>query len=190
VPEHHAPSQTQLERLTAAYLARVVSLEEDPRRRQDVERRAQGLAEQQRHLEMQVDRRRQLAGVASGSEDFCRRVRHGLSEATFAQKRQLIELVIDRVIVTDSDIEIRYVVPPHPRAEQTRFCHLRLTYRAGSSSREAGGETAVGVHHRSGRRAVPSRGLKSCTPFAKGSCGFQSPPRKRPQSSATPWLRR
>ena len=27
---------------------------------------------------------------------------------------------------------LRYVVPTHPRAEQTSFCHSRLTYRAGS----------------------------------------------------------
>jgi site-specific DNA recombinase len=59
-------------------------------------------------------------------------VRHGLSEATVAQKRQLIELLIDRVSVTDGDVELRFVVPTHPRAEQTRFCRLRLNSRAGS----------------------------------------------------------
>jgi site-specific DNA recombinase len=79
---------------------------------------------------MQVDRREELTGLASGIEDFCRRVQHGLSEATFTQKRQLVELLIDRVIVTDGDVEIHYVVPTHSRAEQTRFCHLRLDYRA------------------------------------------------------------
>jgi hypothetical protein len=61
-------------------------------------------------------------------------VQHGLTAATFAQRRQLVELLIDRVIVTDGDVEIRYVVPTHPRAEQTRFCHLRLDYRAGPTA--------------------------------------------------------
>jgi hypothetical protein len=74
---------------------------------------------------------RNSQGLASGIEGFCRRVWQGLSEATFVQKRQVVELLIDRVIVTDGDVEIRYVVPTHPRAEQTRFCHLRLDYRAG-----------------------------------------------------------
>jgi len=122
----------QLERLTEAYLASVVSLEEYRRRRQDLERRFQGLAEQQRHLERQVDRRQELTGIARGIEDFCRRVQDGLTAATFAQKRQLVELLIDRVIVTDGDVEIRYVIPTSPRAEQPRFCHLRLDYRTGS----------------------------------------------------------
>jgi transposase-like protein len=72
-----------------------------------------------------------LAGLASGIEDFCRRVQQGLPAATFAQRRQLVELSIDRVIVTEGDVEIRYVVPASRRAEQTRFCRLRLDYRAG-----------------------------------------------------------
>jgi site-specific DNA recombinase len=64
---------------------------------------------------MQVNRRQELAGLASSSEDFCRRIRHGLTEATFGQKRQLVELLIDRVIVTDGDVELRYVIPTSPR---------------------------------------------------------------------------
>jgi site-specific DNA recombinase len=114
-----------LERLPEAYLASVVSLDEYRRRRQELERRAQELAEQQRRLEAQVDRRQELAGLASGIEDFCRRVQGGLTAATFAQKRQSVELLIDRVIVTDGDVEIRYVVPTDPRGEQLSFCHLR-----------------------------------------------------------------
>ena len=135
----------QLERLTEAYLASVVSLEEYRRRRQDLERRAQELAEQQRQLEAQVDRRQELAGLASGIEEFCRRVQHGLTAATFAQRRQLVELLIDRVIVTEGDVEIRYVIPTSPRAEQTRFCHLRLDYRAGSSRSEAAHKPHAGL---------------------------------------------
>lgn len=70
-----------------------------------MERRAQGLAELQRQLEMQVDCGQELAGLASSIEDFCRRMRHGLSEATSVHKRQLVELLIDRVMVTDGDVE-------------------------------------------------------------------------------------
>jgi hypothetical protein len=44
------------------------------------------------------------------------------------QKRQLSELLIDRVIVTNEQIEIRYVMPTSPRGEQTRFSHLHTDY--------------------------------------------------------------
>src|SRR3982751_5350416 len=47
----------QLDRLTEAYLAGVVLLEEYRRRRSDLERRCQALAEQQRQLIAPVDRR-------------------------------------------------------------------------------------------------------------------------------------
>jgi hypothetical protein len=47
-----------------------------------------------------------------------------------------VELLIDRVIVTDGEVEIRYVMPTNRASEQVRFCHLRLDYRAGSSRRK------------------------------------------------------
>jgi site-specific DNA recombinase len=50
----------QLERLTEAYLASVVALEEYSRRRRELERRSQALEEQQRQLAAQVDRRQEL----------------------------------------------------------------------------------------------------------------------------------
>lgn len=61
-------------------------------------------------------------------EAFCQRVQQGLAEATFEQKRQLIELLIDRVVVTEEEVEIRYVIPTSPTSEQLRFCQLRLDY--------------------------------------------------------------
>jgi hypothetical protein len=61
-------------------------------------------------------------------EAFCQRVQQGLAEATFEQKRQLIELLIDRVIVTNEEVEIRYVIPTSSRSEHVRFCHLLLDY--------------------------------------------------------------
>lgn len=70
----------------------------------------------------------ELAGVASSVEDFCARVRGSLQNAAFEQKRQLVELLIDRVIVTDGEVEIRYVIPTSPTSEKVRFCHLRSDY--------------------------------------------------------------
>ena len=121
--------EQQLERLTEAYLAAVVPLAEYRRRRGELEQRRQILEEQYRQLEVQVDRRNELARLAQSMEDFCGRVRQGLAQATFEQKRQLVELLIDRVIVSDGEVEIRYVMPTAPKSEQTRFCHLRLDYR-------------------------------------------------------------
>ena len=51
-----------------------------------------------------------------------------MAAASFEQRRQLVLLLIDRVIVTDAEVEIRYVLPTNPESEHVRFCHLRKDY--------------------------------------------------------------
>src|SRR5689334_10472496 len=118
----------QLERLTEAYLLAIIPLAEYQRRRRALEQRLQGLDAQASQLAAQADRRAELAGWAASAADFCRRVQVGLAGADFAQKRQLVELLIDRVLVTDGRVEIRYVIPLSPDSERVRFCHLRKDY--------------------------------------------------------------
>jgi site-specific DNA recombinase len=118
----------QLERLTEAYLSGVVPLAEYQRRRADLERRDTALAAQQEQLSGEASRVHEVAGLAVSAETFARRVSAGLEEATFEQRRHLVELLIDRVIVTGDAVEIRYVIPTGPAGEHGRFCHLRIDY--------------------------------------------------------------
>jgi site-specific DNA recombinase len=118
----------QLDRLTEAYLHNIIPLPEYERRRRELEQREQALAEQEVQLCAQAERHEEIAGLAIAIDDFCARVQAGLINANFEQKRQLIELLVDRVIVTDTEVEIRYVIPTHPRSEHIRFCHLRTDY--------------------------------------------------------------
>lgn len=121
----------QLERLTEAYLAGVVKLEEYKRRRQDIESRLQTLVEQTRQLEASTHQQLELSGLVETIEEFCQRVEQGLAQASFEQKRQLIELLVDRVVVSGEEVEIRYVVPTSSASERTKFCHLRSDYTIG-----------------------------------------------------------
>src|SRR3954468_2938937 len=120
--------QGQLERLTEAYLLAVVPLPEYQRRRQALEQRLHALGRQADQLEAQVDRRAELAGWAASAADFCPRGRAGLAGAAFARKRQLVELLVDRVLVADGEVEIRYAIPLSPASERVPFCHLRKDY--------------------------------------------------------------
>jgi len=120
--------EQQMERLTDAYLASVLQLEEYKRRRLELEQRLSVIAEQKRQLEANVGHQDQLAGMVQSIEAFCQRVQQGINEATFEQKRQLIELLIDRVVVTGEEVEIRYAIPTSSKGETFRFCHLRLDY--------------------------------------------------------------
>jgi site-specific DNA recombinase len=119
----------QLERLTDAYLAAVIPLTEYQRRRNDLSQKIHALALQQSQLQAQLDQKREIAALTSSLQDFCKRIRRGLENPSFEQKRQLVELLIDRVIVTDDAVEIRYVFPTSKGSEHVRFCHLRLDYR-------------------------------------------------------------
>lgn len=93
-----------------------------------VEERQRALQNQLEQLTVQVEHQHELAGLVAHVDDFCRRVQAGLENATFEQKRQLVELLIDRVIVTDGDVEIRYIFPTSAESELIRFCHLRSDY--------------------------------------------------------------
>jgi site-specific DNA recombinase len=120
--------EQQMERLTDASLANVLQLEEYKRRKLELEQRLSVIAEQKRQLEANVGHHDQLTGMVQSIEAFCQRVQLGLTEATFEQKRQLIELLVDRVVVTGEEVEIRYVIPTSSKGETMRFCHLRLDY--------------------------------------------------------------
>jgi site-specific DNA recombinase len=117
--------ERQRQRLLDAYLAEVVGLAELERKRQELDRRHATLATQQRQLDAIAQQRLELGAVADGIEAFCQTVRAGLATATFAQRRRLVELLIDRVVVTDGEVEIRYVLPTSPDGPHPPFCQLR-----------------------------------------------------------------
>jgi hypothetical protein len=69
-----------------------------------------------------------LSAIAQSMTAVLEQLRVGLDRAGFEQRRQLVELLIDRVVVTDGKVEIRYVIPTTPGSTNTRFCHLRTDY--------------------------------------------------------------
>ncbi len=79
-------------------------------------------------LEASANERIELAEIADSIEQFCKQVRPGLTNATFEHKRALVELLIDQVVVTDEEVEIRYAVPTSPEEPHHPFCHLRTDY--------------------------------------------------------------
>src|SRR3954452_12242924 len=122
------PTDTGDEQVPDAYLRAVMPLDEYERRRRDLEQRLSALARQEEQLRDDAERQRQLAGLAASLEAFRERVQRGLAQASFEQSRQLVLLLIDRMVVTDTEVEIRYVLPTSPESEHVRFCHLRKDY--------------------------------------------------------------
>ncbi len=180
-----AISQTerQRERLLDAYLGGVLELGDLERKRKELDGRTDALLAQKRQLEAAAGERAELARIAGSIEEFCEQVRAGLADASFEQKRWLVELLIDRVIVTDEEVEIRYVIPTSSDGPHQPFCHLRTdylpllspmafgwhlgedqrghppaparAYRARSATLRQDSRQPVGEEHRRGRRLCP-----------------------------------
>jgi site-specific DNA recombinase len=121
----------QRERLTDAYLHGIIALPEFEQRRRDLEQKDHAMALQEEQLSAQAHRHKERTALATGMQAFCQRVSAGLTAASVEQQRQLVELLIDRVVVTDDDVEIRYCIPTTPASEHVRFCHLRTDYFGG-----------------------------------------------------------
>jgi hypothetical protein len=88
--------------------------------------------------------------LADPTEEFCRRVRDGLASADFDRKRALLELLVDRVIVTDGEVEIRYALPTGPKGEREPFCRLRMDYQYAVPGAQRLGQATPGcpgAHH-------------------------------------------
>jgi site-specific DNA recombinase len=110
------------------YLAVVLDRAECERKRPEVTQTPHGLTQQLRQLDAQAQQHVNVAAWAQGIAAFCQRLHLTLDHLTFAQRRPLVELLIDRVIINDAQVEIRSVVPTGPKGETTPFCHLRLDY--------------------------------------------------------------
>jgi site-specific DNA recombinase len=120
--------ERQQTRLLDLYLSEIIERAEFERKRREIEQTHDGLAQQLTELAAQAQQQLNLTGLATGIEDFCRRLQPTLEQLTFAQRRQLVELLVDRVIVNDGQVEVRYVIPTGPAGEKIRFCHLRKDY--------------------------------------------------------------
>ena len=123
-----AQLQRQQTRLLDAYLAEIIAVDEFERKRRELDGTHDGLNHQLRQLDAQAKKQIDLAEVATGIEAFCQRIQSTLQKLTFEQRRKLVKLLIDRVVVDDDKVEIRYAIPTSPKGEQTPFCHLRSNH--------------------------------------------------------------
>ncbi len=120
--------ERQQERLLEVYLGEVIEREEFERKRKELRDTQNALQRQLRQLEAEVQKQLDVAELAAGIGDFCKRIQPTLSTLTFQQRRELVTLLIDRVVIDDGKVEIRYVIPTSPAGEEKLFCHLRTDY--------------------------------------------------------------
>src|SRR5919201_3179775 len=118
----------QRQRLLEAYLAEVIDLACFQRQDRVLAGQEADLLAREREVAAQGQRLVQVSAIAPPMTQVLEQLRAGLSQAGFEQRRQLVELLVDRVVVTDGQVEIRYVIPTTDTSTHTRFCHLRTDY--------------------------------------------------------------
>src|SRR6266536_2103962 len=148
----------QRQRLLEAYLAEVIDLVCFQRQDRTLAGQQADLLAREREVAAQGERLVQVSATAHSMTAVLEQLRVGLDQAGFEQRRQLVELLIDRVVVTDGQVEIRYVIPTTPASTKTRFCHLRTDYFKIESSEERLPEPVqVGGGGAGGRGPQPHR---------------------------------
>ena len=120
-----AKVQRQQSSLLEIYLAEIISRDEFERKRGELSQTLTALQRQLRQLDAQARKHVDLSKIAGGIQDFCQRVCPTLAQLDFAQRRKLVELLVDRVIINDEHVEIRYAIPTSQKGEKSPFCHLR-----------------------------------------------------------------
>jgi site-specific DNA recombinase len=118
----------QQARLLEAYLAGVLDLATFEDKRDELRRHEEDVLAREREVVAQGQQLVAVQSIARSATEVLEQLARGLERATFDQRRQLVELLIDRVVVTDDAVEIRYVIPTTEASTHTRFCQLRTDY--------------------------------------------------------------
>ena len=113
-----AQLERQQERLLEVYLAEIVGRAEFERKRQEFSQSQQGWRNNSANWRPRPKSNLPWPSLSTHRSVLPAPPTH-LDELDFAQRRQLVELLIDRVIVDEGKVEIRYAIPTSPKGEAT-----------------------------------------------------------------------
>jgi site-specific DNA recombinase len=101
-------------RLIDAYQAEVIDLNELAERRRRVDDHGRMLRERVREIEQQRTERTAELRLLEGVETFCTSIREAMEEPSFTVQQKVLQLVVNRIVVEDSQVIIEHVVPTGP----------------------------------------------------------------------------
>ena len=104
----------EVARLVDAYQAEVIELAELAERRRRIEDYGRMLRERVREIAQQrADRAAELR-LLEGVDAFCASVQGAMEDPSFEVQQKVIQLVVNRIVVEDSQVIIEHVVPTGP----------------------------------------------------------------------------
>jgi site-specific DNA recombinase len=118
----------EVTRLIDAYQAEVIDLTELAERRRRIEDHGRMLRERVRDITQQRANRVAELRLLEGIDAFCASVRGAMEAPSFEVQQKVIQLVVNRIVVEDSQVIIEHVVPTGPvrlQPEQQRSKNVR-----------------------------------------------------------------
>jgi hypothetical protein len=111
-----------------AYTAEALTLDELQTRRAGLEERLRLLRQQEQALQRQQQHTLRLAEVCANLETFCQAIHTGLHALDFARRRRIVELLVDRGLISHDTVEIRYAIPLTGLGPHDKKGPLQLPY--------------------------------------------------------------
>jgi site-specific DNA recombinase len=109
----------EVARLVDAYQAEVIELSELAERRRRIEDHGRMLRERVRAIAQQRSERSADLRLLEGVDAFCASVRGAMEDSSFTVQQNVLQLVVNRIVVEDSQVLIEHVVPTGPVRLQT-----------------------------------------------------------------------
>ena len=109
----------EVTRLVDAYQAEVIELTELAERRRRIEDHGRMLRERVREIAQQRSERSAELRLLEGVDAFCTSVREAMEEPSFTVQQKVLQLVVNRIVVEDSQGIVEHVVPTGPVRLQT-----------------------------------------------------------------------
>lgn len=97
----------------------MIQLDELRDRRKRIEEHGRVLTDRLREIEQQRHDRESEIRLLQGARAFCESVADALEAPTSDLKQTVLQLVVDRVIVEDTRVVVRHIVPAGPVHLQT-----------------------------------------------------------------------
>lgn len=121
--------EKEAQRLIDAYQAGVIELDELQKRRILIEDNSRALRLRIDEIERdRVNQEKELR-LLQGAMEFCESIRQEIIDPPLETKRKILQLVVDRIIVSKDDILVRHIIPTQKFRLRTEPHRCRTPYR-------------------------------------------------------------
>jgi site-specific DNA recombinase len=101
----------QIQRLIDAYQTEIITLKDLENRKSSIEQKASQVQEQIRNIKAVEKKEIDFKKIFDNIEAFCNAIKQGIANANFEDRRKIIELLVEEIIVTNGKVEIAHIIP-------------------------------------------------------------------------------